>query len=153
MQYDMTALNELLEPVVESLGYELLLIENTHNQQEAVLRLYIDAPGGILVDDCARVSRQVSLLLDVEDPVQGKYVLEVSSPGIDRPLAKPDHFERVLGQQVRVKTHDYVLGRRNFRGELLQVDGQQVVVEADGEAYDIELANIELARLVPDYDV
>jgi ribosome maturation factor RimP len=152
MQANMADLRGLLEPSVESLGYELLLLEQTHNEQQAVLRVYIDAPGGILLEDCEQVSRQISLILDLEDPIRGAYALEVSSPGADRPLVKPEHFKAVLNQDVRVVTQDYILGRRRFKGRLLEVDGEQVVVEVDGEEYEIPLAGIDSARLVPNFD-
>ncbi len=153
MQNNMQRLTDLLEPSIEAMGYELVLIEQTHNKQEAVLRLYIDAPGGILVDDCAQVSRQVSVIMDVEDPIRGAYALEVSSPGSDRPLVKPAHFEVQIGEIVRVQTHDYILGRRRFKGALLEASGKQIVVEVDGEEYEIPFDEIESARLVPDFDV
>ena len=152
MQADMKYLRELLEPAVESLGYELLLLEQTRVDGDEVLRLYIDAPGGILLEDCEQVSRQVSLILDLEDPIRGAYSLEVSSPGADRPLVKAEHFQAVIGEQVRVRTVDYVLGRRRFKGTLLEADESQLVVEVDGEAYAIPLAGIETARLVPNFD-
>jgi len=152
MQVDMTDLRALLEPSIESLGYELLLLEQTQNDKDAVLRVYIDAPGGILLEDCEQVSRQISLILDLEDPIRGAYALEVSSPGADRPLVKADHFERALNQEIRVLARDYILGRRRFKGRLLAVDDEQLVIEVDGEEYDIPLAGIETARLVPSFD-
>ncbi len=152
MQANMTDLRGLLELPVESLGYELLLLEQTYNEQQAVLRVYIDAPGGILLEDCEQVSRQISLILDLEDPIRGAYALEVSSPGADRPLVKPEHFKAVLNQDVRIVTQDYILGRRRFKGRLLEVDDEQVVVEVDGEEYEIPLAGIDSARLVPNFD-
>ncbi len=152
MQADMNHLRELLEPAVESLGYELLLLEQTRVDGDEVLRVYIDAPGGILLEDCEQVSRQISLILDLEDPIRGAYSLEVSSPGADRPLVRAEHFRAVIGEQVRVRTFDYVLGRRRFKGRLLEVDDEQLVVEVDGEEYAIPLAGIETARLVPNFD-
>jgi ribosome maturation factor RimP len=86
------SLRNIIEPAVESLGYELVHVERTNQGSNQVLRVYIDAPGGILVDDCALVSRQLGLVLDVEDPISGNYLLEVSSPGIDRPLVTHEHF-------------------------------------------------------------
>lgn len=151
MQADMTALRALLAPPVEALGYELLLLEQTHNDKDAVLRVYIDAPGGILLEDCEQVSRQISLILDLEDPIRGAYALEVSSPGADRPLVKAEHFQVVLNQEVRVVTHDYILGRRRFKGRLLEVNEEEVVIEVDGEEYDVPLASMDSARLVPDF--
>jgi ribosome maturation factor RimP len=152
MQTNMTDLRGLLEPSIESLGYELLLLEQTHNENQAVLRVYIDAPGGILLEDCEQVSRQISLILDLEDPIRGGYALEVSSPGADRPLVKPEHFAAVLNQQIRIVSHDYILGRRRFKGRLLEVNDDQLVIEVDSEEYDVPLAGIDTARLVPEFD-
>ncbi len=151
MQADMIALRALLAAPVEALGYELLLLEQTHNDKDAVLRVYIDAPGGILLEDCEQVSRQISLVLDLEDPIRGAYALEVSSPGADRPLVEADHFKAVLKQDVRIVTHDYILGRRRFKGRLLEANEEQVVIEVDAEEYDIPLTSIDSARLVPDF--
>ena len=152
MQANMNDLRDLLEPSVESLGYELLLLEQTQSDGDPVLRVYIDAPGGILLEDCEQVSRQISLILDLEDPIRGSYSLEVSSPGADRPLVKADHFRAVLEQEIRVLSHDYILGRRRFKGRLLEVDDEQLVMEVDGEDYAIPLASIDTARLVPNFD-
>ena len=152
MQANMNDLRDLLEPSVESLGYELLLLEQTQSDGDPVLRVYIDAPGGILLEDCEQVSRQISLILDLEDPIRGSYSLEVSSPGADRPLVKADHFRAVLEQEIRVLSHDYILGRRRFKGRLLEVDDEQLVMEVDGEDYTIPLASIDSARLVPNFE-
>lgn len=148
----MIYLRELLEPSIESLGYELLLLEQTRVVQGEVLRVYIDAPGGILLEDCEQVSRQISLILDLEDPIRGAYSLEVSSPGADRPLVKSEHFQAVVNQEIRIVTRDYILGRRRFKGQLLEVSAEQLVIEVDGEEYAIPLAGIESARLVPNFD-
>jgi len=142
----------LLEPSVAALGFELVSVELVGSGNDRTLRVYIDHPDGITVDDCADVSRQVSAVLDVEDPISGTYVLEVSSPGLDRPLVKPADFERFAGSLVKVRTHEPVLGRKNFTGLLSEAAGDNVVVEVDGEPYEISLANIERARLVPDLD-
>lgn len=142
----------LLEPSVTTLGYELVAIELAGNGSDRILRVYIDQPNGITANDCATVSRQVSAILDVEDPISGTYVLEVSSPGLDRPLASAKDFERFTGSLVKIKTRMAVLGRKNFTGLLSQASGDNVVVEVDGEPYDINLANIDRARLVPDLD-
>jgi len=142
----------LLEPSVTALGFELVSVELVGSGNDRTLRVYIDHPDGITVDDCADVSRQVSAVLDVEDPISGAYVLEVSSPGLDRPLVKPADFERFAGLLVKVRTREPVLGRKNFTGLLTEAAGDNVVVEVDGEPYEISLANIERARLVPDLD-
>ena len=117
-----------------------------------ILRIYIDAPGGIDVDDCASVSRQVSLIMDVEDPVSNAYTLEVSSPGIDRPLVKPEHFQRHTGELAKIVMHTHVLGRRRFTGKLIEANDELVVLEADGESYDLPYELMESARLEPVFD-
>ena len=140
----------LLEPSISALGFELVAVELVGSGDDRILRVYIDHPDGITVDDCADVSRQVSAVLDVEDPIPGAYVLEVSSPGLDRPLVKAADFERFRGSLVKLRTREAVLGRKNFTGMLSEASGDNVVVEVDGEPYEIEFANIEKARLVPD---
>jgi ribosome maturation factor RimP len=142
-------LEALLEPSITALGYELVLVELTGTGRNTVLRLYIDSPDGISVGDCARVSEQVSAVLDVEDPIRGEYTLEVSSPGLDRPLAKRADFERFKGETIKVRMRDAVLGRKNFTGRLLAVENDFVVVEVDKETFDLPFSGIERARLVP----
>ncbi|MEJ2177604.1 MAG: ribosome maturation factor RimP [Gammaproteobacteria bacterium] len=144
-------LRALLEPSVESLGYELLHIEFAGSGGN-ILRLYIDAPGGIEIDDCESVSRQVSLILDVEDPVKNAYTLEVSSPGLDRPLVKPEHFQKFSGELAKIVMHTHVLGRRRFTGKLIEADDTQVVLEADGESYELPYEQMESARLEPVFE-
>ena len=150
---DASELRNLLEPVVEDLGYELVLIELAGNRTK-VLRLYIDAPGGVLLDDCEQVSRNVSAYLDVEDPISGQYTLEVSSPGIDRPLVKPEHFQRFVGERVKVKLMSHHMGRKRFTGQLVAAQDQDddeagIVVEVDGEPYQFTYDEIDNARLDP----
>ncbi len=110
-------IRDLIEPVIEDMGYELVLVEMTGDSSGGqILRAYIDAPGGILLEDCEQVSKQVSAMLDVEDPIKGEYSLEVSSPGLERPLVKPEHFIRFRGSRVKVLTRTAHLGRRRFTG-------------------------------------
>ena len=97
---NVTALQELVEPVIEAMGYELVMVELT-GAGSKTLRADTDSPGGIVLDDCETVNRQVSTLLDVEDPISGEHVLEISSQGLDRPLAQPEHFRRAEGNMVR----------------------------------------------------
>ncbi len=141
---------ELLEPVVDALGYELLTVEYSATGNKSLLRVYIDSPKGINIDDCARVSREVSALLDVHDPISGKYLLEVSSPGSDRPLVKPSHFEKAVGERIKVKMKFPIMGRQRFTGKLQQLDGSTLVVEVDNEAYDLPLEDVEKANLAPE---
>ncbi len=144
----LTKVRELREASVDALGYELLHSEFA-GSGGSILRLYIDAPGGIEVDDCATVSRQVSLILDVEDPLKNAYTLEVSSPGMDRPLVKPDHFKQFAGEKARIVMHTHVLGRRRFLGKLIEADDELVVLEAEGESYELPYELMESARLEP----
>ncbi len=140
----------LLEPTVERLGYELADLEVRLGAKSGLVRLFIDKPEGIGLEDCEKVSRAVSALLDVEDPVPGNYRLEVSSPGLDRKLRKVEHFQRFIDEVVKVKLRFPLEGRRRFRGKLLSADDENIVVEVDGESYSIALATIDTVRLVPD---
>ena len=148
---DAIELRSLLEPVVERLGYELVHVTLTGSKTRA-LRMFIDAPGGITVDDCERVSRRVSDVLDVEDMVAGEYALEVSSPGLDRPLVKQEHFERVQGKTVSIRMQSPYLGRRKFRGSLLEVRRNAVLLEVDGESYELLYSEMQKANLVSEID-
>ena len=143
-------LANLLEPTVERLGYELSDLEVKLGGEGGLVRVFIDKPAGIGLADCERVSEAVSALLDVEDPVPGNYDLEVSSPGLDRKLTKIEHFQRFTGEVVKVTMRFPVAGRRRFRGKLLSVDEDEIVVEVDGQTHSLELATIDTARLVPD---
>lgn len=144
-------LEVLLKPSIDALGYELVAIEMVGTGGGEVLRIYIDQDSGITVDDCARVSRQVSAVLEVEDPVSGGYALEVSSPGLDRPLVKPADFKRFEGDQVKIRIYEPVLGRRNFTGKLVAAENEFVVVEVDNEQYELPYLNIDKARRVPEF--
>jgi ribosome maturation factor RimP len=144
---------EMLEPLVESLGYELVLLEYNAHRGSALLRLFVDAAGGVTLGDCERVSREIEGLLDVEDPIPQNYRLEVSSPGLDRPLVKPGHFERFAGMVARVQLNAPRDGRRKFEGVLRGLHDERVVLETpDAGTVEIALAEIERARLVPDYE-
>ena len=141
-------LAKLLEPAVERLGYELIDLE-VRTGGNGLVRLYIDKPDGIDLEDCERVSLAVSALLDVEDPVPGNYNLEVSSPGLDRKLTKVEHFQRFEGETVKVQMRFPIEGRRRFRGTLVSSDDENIVVEVDGESHSLPLKTIDTARLVP----
>ncbi len=144
-------LRALLEPVIEGLGFDLVDVEMAGGGGNAVLRVYIDSLGGITVDDCATVSHQVSALLDVEDPIPGHYTLEVSSPGLDRPLVKREDFQRFAGDVVKVRMARPILGRRNFTVRLAGLEGESIVIDVDEESFQLPLKDIEKARLVPKY--
>lgn len=138
---------ELLEPVVEGMGYEFVGLEYHPNSKRGLLRLYIDAPAGIGVDDCARVSHQVSGVLDVEDPVPGEYLLEVSSPGLDRPIFKPADYDRFAGEVIRLRLRGLLDGRRKFHGRLGGRRGDSIIVEEEGGTYEVPLDRIDRANL------
>ena len=140
---------KLLEPTIERLGYELSDLELRLGGKSGVVRVFIDKNGGISLADCENVSLAVSALLDVEDPLPGHYNLEVSSPGLDRKLTKPVHFERFTGEVVKVQMRFPIEGRKRFRGKLLSSDEENIVVDVDGEPHTLPMATIDTARLVP----
>ena len=144
---------ELLSPTVQALGMELLGIEYAASGSSALLRLYIDvADRPVNVEDCETVSREVSAVLDVEDPITSNYTLEVSSPGIDRPLFTLAHFARFVGEQAKVNLRLPQDGRRRVQGEIAAAqDGRVTLVMEKGETFVVAMDNIEKARLVPDF--
>lgn len=144
-------LRTLLEPAVVGLGYELVGIEFlSRGKFSSLLRIYIDHPDGVGVDDCEAVSRQVSAILDVEDTVQGRYSLEISSPGLDRPLFSLAHFERFVGRDIAFRMQSPINGRRNFTGTLRGVENGNILLEVSGEVLVLSWDLIEKANLVPD---
>ncbi len=147
-------LETLIGPLVQTIGYELVLLEFSPHKGSAMVRLFIDAPGGITLGDCERVSREVEGVLDVEDPIPQNYRLEVSSPGLDRPLVKAAHYERFAGQVAKVQLIAPKAGRRKFQGVLKGLkDGQVVLDTPDAGTVELKLDEIERARLVPDYEM
>ncbi len=146
-------LHALLEPVIVALGYELVLLEYSPQANSAMLRLFIDGPEGITLDDCERVSREVAGVLDVEDPIQKMYQLEISSPGVDRPLTKPEHYLRFEGEKAKIQVAVPIEGRKKFVGRLAGITGQSVRLETDQGLVEFELTQIEKARLVPDFKI
>ena len=145
-------LQAMVAGVVESLGYELWGIEMLPRAKSGqLLRIYIETPQGVGVSDCEKVSRQVGAVLDVEDPIHGDYTLEVSSPGMDRPLFSAQQYARFVGDDVRVKLHAGVSGRKNYRGTLLSVDDARVRLQVDQETVELAMDEIEKARVVPKF--
>ncbi len=142
---------DLLEPAVSALGYELLGVEHLAQGRHSLLRLYIDSPDGITVEDCERVSHQVSGVLEVEDPIKGQYTLEVSSPGLDRPLFKAEHYERFVGSVVQVRLLRPIEGRRKFKGQLLGLRDGAVVLDVEGQEMVLALTDVDKAHLVPQW--
>jgi len=142
-------LTTLFEPVVESMGYELVGIEYHSSEHHGVLRIYIDHDDGITVDDCAKVSRQISAVIDVEDPIEMAFDLEVSSPGVNRPLFKFSDYQKYTGSLAKIKLAVALNGRKNFNGMLKGVDeNQQVIVDVDNEIFELPYQDIAKANLV-----
>jgi ribosome maturation factor RimP len=160
MRKDVRQLWDLAEPHVVGAGLELVELEFGREPSGWVVRLYIDRPQGVeppaatpvSFEDCERVSRDISAALDVADLIPHAYRLEVSSPGIDRPLRRVRDFQRFAGQKVKVRTIDAVSGRRNFSGTIRGVQGDLVEVECDGQTYQLPVDAIARAHLVPDWD-
>ena len=146
-----TEVENAVTPLLESHGYELVLVEYVPGTR--VLRLFIDHEKGISIDDCSTVSHRVSDLLDAEglsDRFDERFTLEVSSPGLDRPLVKPRDFNRFIGQKANVQTTRPLDGRKKFRGELLAADDQGIQIDVDGAPRTIGYAEIDRARLIPE---
>ena len=151
-------LRELLAPVVGGLGYQLWELEYMPRSGGGLLRLYIDldidvagdAPRGIGVDDCERVSRAVSQTLDAADPIPGQYTLEVSSPGLDRVLRTREHFERFAGERVKLEMMQPIEGRKRFAGRLLGVGSSDITLELESGRINLPIEDIHRARLAPD---
>lgn len=142
-------LQELLGDTVDAMGFELVGIECQRAGRFLTVRLYIDKDGGVTIDDCSDVSRQVSAILDVEDPIADKYNLEVSSPGLDRPLFTLAHFERFIGRDVVVHLRIPMLDRRKWQGKLESVEGDLITLTVDDATQTFAFGNIQKANLVP----
>ncbi|MDZ7747508.1 MAG: ribosome maturation factor RimP [Halofilum sp. (in: g-proteobacteria)] len=139
-----------VKPVVTGMGYELVGVEYGGGPGNGRLRVYIDCPDGITVDDCAAVSEQLSAALDVDDPIPDAYALEVSSPGLNRPLFERSDFERFRGARVFVRLGQALEGRKRFKGQLVDVEADAVRVEVDGRTWSLPLDSVEQAHLVAD---
>ena len=153
MDATVTRVWELAAPLAEGEGMEIVDIEfrREGGRGGRVLRLYLDKEGGPNVDDLSRVSRQLSELLDNQDAVPGAYTLEVSSPGINRPLKRPEHFARFVGKRVRVRTRDIIDNRRSFLGILQQVLEDKITLSQDGKEYQIPFSIIEKSNYEHDW--
>ncbi|MGJ8580774.1 MAG: ribosome maturation factor RimP [Psychromonas sp.] len=145
-------LTEMLAPSVEDLGYELVGIEYVRAGKHSTLRIYIDQEEGILVDDCAAVSRQVSAIMDVEDPITNEYTLEVSSPGMERPLFNATQYAAFIGEEVKIQLRMPIQNRRRWKGVISNVDGEIVSISVEGKEERFALSNIQKANIVPKFD-
>ncbi|MBN8894825.1 MAG: ribosome maturation factor RimP [Rhodanobacter sp.] len=155
---DTQALARRFSEVLADLGLECLGVEFTPSQGQSTLRVYLDLPEAdgaerreVGIEDCEKASRELSALLDVDDPIPGHYVLEVSSPGIDRPLFTAAHFRKAAGQEVKVLLKAPLDGRRRLRGKLAVVEGDRISLEAEGRTFDFDHNQVESARVVPDW--
>ena len=133
------------------MGFELIEVEHIPNPKHGILRLYIDKEDGVTIDDCSDVSEQISTLLDVEEPIRGHFNLEISSPGLDRPLTRVKDFQRFAGSLVKLKTLKPMDGQRNFKGRILEANDDVLVIETDTEEISLPMNAIEKARLVPEF--
>lgn len=145
-------LTQLLAPAIEGLGYELVGIEHLPMGKHTVLRIYIDSPDGITVDDCSRVSHQVSGVLDVEEPITGTFTLEVSSPGIDRPLFNFEQFEQFVGSKVKLKLYHAMEGKRKITGMIESINGDDIIIkDADSDtSFQLQMDDIDKANIISD---
>lgn len=141
----------LIEPIVEGLGYECVGIEYNPHPKHGLLRIYIDSDNGILVEDCSKVSHQISGVLDVEDPIQGNYQLEISSPGEDRPFFKVSQFERYIGSTVLVNLFKAIDGRRKITGIIEKVEDDIITLKDGEQVFEVPFVAMSKARLVPEY--
>ncbi|MAJ91190.1 MAG: ribosome maturation factor RimP [Legionellales bacterium] len=142
---------DLFEPEVISMGYELLGVELIRNGNHSLLRVYIDKAGGIDIDDCALVSHQLTGLLEVKDPIKGGYNLEISSPGLDRPLFTENQIKEYVGEEIALKLYEKQNGRKNFVGILKAIDDIEITIRLDKNDEKIPLKSIEKAKLVPKF--
>lgn len=145
-----TILKQHLATLIESLGYEFVGSVLQGQSRQAVLRIYIDKTGGVTVDDCSRVSRQVGAMLDVEDLISGSYTLEVSSPGLDRPLFELAQYEKFLGRYAKIRVHTPIDNQRNFVGVLLRIEKMNVYLLTEQGEIVLPFADIEKAKLIAD---
>ena len=136
---------ELLEPVIKAMGYELIGCEYNARGRVALLRLYIESTDGITLEDCSRVSKQVGAVLEVENSIYGRYDLEVSSPGVNRPLLSLEHFKQFVGHKVKVRLYDPIDNRRNLVGDIIAVQNEKILLNLDGDE-KIELLFNEIAK-------
>ncbi|MCZ6828469.1 MAG: ribosome maturation factor RimP [Gammaproteobacteria bacterium] len=142
-------IQELLEPTVEALGFAIWGLEYLSQGRHTLLRLYIDGENGVNVDDCATVSRQVSSVLDVEDPISGKYTLEVSSPGLDRLLFQLEQYPDYAGEWIEIRLRVPFEGRRKFKGTLKGIEGEDIVVLIDEQEFLLPHSSIDRAQVKP----
>lgn len=141
-------LQVISQEAVDALGCELVGIECKRSGRFLTICVYVDKDGGVTIDDCADVSRQISAIMDVEDPIADKYNLEVSSPGLDRPLFTLAHYERYVGETVKIHLRLPVLSRRKWKGDLVHVEGDTITLNVDGEEQSFIFSNIQKGNII-----
>jgi len=144
-------IQDLIEPIITALGYELVRVSIMSSPRglASTVQIMAERPDGtMLVEDCEKISREVAVILDVEDPISGEYVLEVSSPGVDRPLTRPKDFVNYAGYMVKLETSVPVEGRRRFQGQLMGMDGDLIKIMVDGVEFELDFANVYKAKLL-----
>jgi len=141
-------LRDRLESLIQAMGYEFVGCELLKQGRYSVLRIYVDSEKGVTVDDCSKISYQVSAILDVEDPIKGQYSLEVSSPGLDRPLFNIAHYQKQLGNRIKIRVYTPIHNRRNFVGVLSRVDGNDIHLLVDNEEIVLPFLDIEKANVI-----
>jgi ribosome maturation factor RimP len=150
MKYVETSLRDRLASLVEGMGYEFVGNELKSQGRSSVLRVFIDTPKGVTIDDCTAVSRQVSAMLDVEDPISGQYSLEISSPGLNRPLFEIGHYQNYVGKRIKLRMHNPIDGKRNFVGFLVRVENTDIHLLVDEEEVVLPFSAIEKANVIAD---
>lgn len=145
-------LKQQLEPAVQAVGMELWGVEFLSQGRDSILRVYIDSEQGVSIENCEAASHQVSGILDVEDPIQGEYSLEVSSPGLDRPLFSYEQYSKYVGEFIRVRLQMAVDGKRNFTGRLLNAENDLLVFDVENEQITVSINQVDKANLVPKFD-
>ncbi len=144
-------LESIIAPAVSALGFEMVYCCIVSEGHRKALRVFVEnVQGGITIEDCSRISRQISAVLDVAAPIAGQYNLEVSSPGLDRLLVTPAHYQRFIGSKIHIKLRNGLDGRRNFTGELLSATNDIVRIQTEDSLFELELKNIEKANLIPE---
>lgn len=142
----------LLSPVAKDHGFELVDVEWTTDSGRKTLRAFVDKEGGISIDDCAFLSGYLEDVLDIEDAVPGAYLFEVSSPGLNRPLRRKEHFEKAIGEEIQLATKEKVNGRKNYKGILKGCESELIKIEIDGQDHEVPLAEVQKARIVFDFE-
>lgn len=141
---------KVIEPVLVGTPFELVGIECVGGGKHTTVRIFIDKPGGITIDDIVELTRQINVVLEVEEPIKGLYTLEVSSPGLERPLFKPEHFKQQIGQKITLRTSHALKDRQNFKGLLKSATEENIEVEVDGQIFSFNYVDIDKAKVIPD---